>query len=75
VTDDKELPSLKQHKSTRIITPAAVIEILKKLRCFGNGHVAGEETSDCPKRCGGRWSSPTDTKSSQATSWQAMGVL
>jgi predicted nucleic acid-binding protein len=30
VTDDKELLSLKQHKSTRIITPVAMIEILKK---------------------------------------------
>src|SRR5208282_6641123 len=30
VTGDKELLSLKQHKSTRIITPAAMIEILKK---------------------------------------------
>jgi len=28
VTDDKELLSLKQHKSTRIITPVAMIEIL-----------------------------------------------
>jgi predicted nucleic acid-binding protein len=30
LTSDKELLSLKQHKSTRIITPAAMIEILKK---------------------------------------------
>jgi putative PIN family toxin of toxin-antitoxin system len=30
VTGDKELLSLKRHKSTRIITPAAMIEILKK---------------------------------------------
>jgi hypothetical protein len=30
VTGDKELLSLKQHKSTRIITPAAMIEILKE---------------------------------------------
>ena len=30
VTGDKELLSLKQHKSIRIITPAAMIEILKK---------------------------------------------
>lgn len=30
VTGDKELLSLKQHKSTRIITPAAMIETLKK---------------------------------------------
>ena len=30
VTGDKELLSLKPHKSTRIITPAAMIEILKK---------------------------------------------
>ena len=30
VTGDKELLSLKHHKSTRILTPAAMIEILKK---------------------------------------------
>jgi predicted nucleic acid-binding protein len=30
VTGDKELLSLKQHNSTRIITPAAMIEILKQ---------------------------------------------
>jgi len=30
VTGDKELLSLKQHKSTRIITPAAMIELLKE---------------------------------------------
>ncbi|MSO19823.1 MAG: putative toxin-antitoxin system toxin component, PIN family [Acidobacteria bacterium] len=30
VTGDKELLSLKQHKSTRIVTPAAMIEILKE---------------------------------------------
>ena len=30
MTGDEELLSLKQHKSTRIITPAAMIEILKK---------------------------------------------
>jgi putative PIN family toxin of toxin-antitoxin system len=30
VTGDKELLALKQHKSSRIITPAAMIEILKK---------------------------------------------
>ncbi|MGH9672024.1 MAG: PIN domain-containing protein, partial [Bryobacteraceae bacterium] len=30
VTGDKELLSLKQHKSTRIITPAAMIELLNK---------------------------------------------
>ncbi|HMD99640.1 MAG TPA: hypothetical protein VKM93_20215 [Terriglobia bacterium] len=30
VTGDKELLSLKQHKSARIITPAAMIEILKE---------------------------------------------
>jgi len=29
VTGDKELLSLKQYKSTRIITPAAMIEALK----------------------------------------------
>jgi predicted nucleic acid-binding protein len=29
VTGDKELLSLKRHKSTRIITPAAMIELLK----------------------------------------------
>jgi uncharacterized protein len=29
VTGDKDLVSLKHHKSTRIITPAAMIEILK----------------------------------------------
>jgi hypothetical protein len=30
VTGDKELLSLKQHASTRIITPVAMIEILKE---------------------------------------------
>lgn len=30
VAGDKELLSLKQHKSTRIITPAAMIEFLNK---------------------------------------------
>ena len=30
MTGDKELLSLKQHKSTRIIAPAAMVEILKK---------------------------------------------
>ena len=30
VTGDKELLSLKQHKSTRIVTPAAMIELLNK---------------------------------------------
>jgi len=30
VTGDKELLSLKQYKSTRIITPAAMIELLKE---------------------------------------------
>jgi uncharacterized protein len=30
VTGDQELISLKQHKSTRIITPAAMMELLKK---------------------------------------------
>ena len=30
VTGDKELLSLKQHKSTRMITPAAVIELLQE---------------------------------------------
>ena len=30
VTGDKELQSLKHHKSTRIITPAAMIELLNK---------------------------------------------
>jgi uncharacterized protein len=30
VTGDKELVSVKQHKSTRIITPAAMIEILEE---------------------------------------------
>jgi hypothetical protein len=30
VTGDKELLSLKKHKSTRIITPAAMIELLKE---------------------------------------------
>ena len=30
VTGDKELLALKQHKSTRIITPAMMIELLKK---------------------------------------------
>lgn len=30
VTGDKELLSLKRHKSTRIITPAAMIELLKE---------------------------------------------
>jgi predicted nucleic acid-binding protein len=29
VTGDKDLLSLKHHKSTRIVTPAAMIEILK----------------------------------------------
>ena len=29
VTGDKELLSLKHHKSTRIVTPAAMIEALK----------------------------------------------
>jgi putative PIN family toxin of toxin-antitoxin system len=31
VTGDKELLSLTQHKSTRIITPAAMIELLKEV--------------------------------------------
>jgi uncharacterized protein len=31
VTGNKELLCLKQHKSTRLITPAAMIEILKKV--------------------------------------------
>jgi hypothetical protein len=30
VTGDKDLLSLRKHKSTRIITPAAMVEILKK---------------------------------------------
>ena len=30
VTGDKELLSLKHHKSTRVIAPAAMVEILKK---------------------------------------------
>ena len=30
VTGDKELQSLKHHKSTRIVTPAAIIELLNK---------------------------------------------
>jgi hypothetical protein len=30
VTGDKELLSLRRHKSTRIITPAAMIEILRE---------------------------------------------
>lgn len=30
VTGDKELLSLKQHKSTRIITPAAMVDLLRK---------------------------------------------
>jgi len=30
VTGDKELLSLKQRKSTRIITPAAMVELLKE---------------------------------------------
>ncbi|MGD1097095.1 MAG: hypothetical protein ABSB35_34555 [Bryobacteraceae bacterium] len=30
VTGDKELLSLKHHGSTRIVTPAAMIEILKE---------------------------------------------
>ncbi len=30
VTGDKELQSLKRHKSTRIITPAAMVEILNR---------------------------------------------
>ena len=30
VTGDKELLSLKQHKSTRIVSPAAMIELLKE---------------------------------------------
>jgi hypothetical protein len=30
VTGDKELLSLKQHRSTWIITPAAVIELLQE---------------------------------------------
>ena len=30
VTGDKELLSLKQHKSTRIITAAAMIELLRE---------------------------------------------
>ena len=30
VTGDKELLSLKRHKSTRIVTPAAMIELLKE---------------------------------------------
>ncbi len=32
VTGYKELLSLKQHKSTRIVTPAAMIELLNKAR-------------------------------------------
>jgi putative PIN family toxin of toxin-antitoxin system len=31
VTGDKELLSLKQHKSTTIVTPAAMIELLKEV--------------------------------------------
>ena len=30
VTGDKELLALKHHKSTRILTPAAMIELLKE---------------------------------------------
>jgi putative PIN family toxin of toxin-antitoxin system len=30
VTGDKELPSLTQHKSTRVVTPVAMIEFLKE---------------------------------------------
>jgi len=30
VTGDKQLLSLKQHKSTKIIIPAAMIELLKR---------------------------------------------
>lgn len=30
MTGDKELLSLKHHKSTRIITPAAMIDLLKE---------------------------------------------
>jgi predicted nucleic acid-binding protein len=33
VPGDKELLSLKHHKSTRIVTPAAMIEILKAAEC------------------------------------------
>ncbi len=39
VTGDKELLSLKQHKSIRIITPAAMIDLLKKAK-------SGEQQED-----------------------------
>src|SRR5260370_42127727 len=39
VTGDKELLSLKQHKSTRIITPAAMIDLLKNAK-------SGEQQED-----------------------------
>jgi putative PIN family toxin of toxin-antitoxin system len=32
VTGDKQLQSLKHHKSTRIVSPAAMIELLKKAK-------------------------------------------
>ena len=32
VTGDKRLLSLKRHKSTRIITPASMIELLKEAK-------------------------------------------
>jgi hypothetical protein len=35
VTGDKELLSLKYHQSTRIVTPAAMIDLLKKTRAGG----------------------------------------
>jgi uncharacterized protein len=38
VTGDKELLALKHHKTTRIVTPAAMIEILKKAQ----GGTSGE---------------------------------
>ena len=37
VTGDKELQSLKHHKSTRIITPAAMIELLNKAEAANDG--------------------------------------
>ena len=35
VTDDKQLLSLKQHQSTRIITPAAMVELLQEAASGG----------------------------------------
>ena len=46
VTGDKELLSLKQHRSTRIVTPAAMIEILRKVS-VANGGRTSEANNIC----------------------------